>query len=256
MAALRVDLAFLLDVTGSMQPCLDAIKENIGTFVTALTSPGVNSDIPIQDWRIKICGFRDYDADPATWFVDNPFVSDLAAVKAQLSEDKLRADGGGDEPESLLDALFALASAEITSLQDEDLQSRWRSRQEARRVIVFFTDATFHPTIRIPAAKGGTVEDLQVLLQTNKFILCGFCPEWSGYLDLSSVDEADITFVAKCSEDPALAGLGTAGATGRAARDVAVNGLRNLASDPLAFAKVMEQLAKSISKSVSAANAG
>lgn len=247
-----IDLVFLLDVSGSMQACIDAIKANIGDFVGTLTTPSVNNELPIGDWRIKICGFRDHPHNANTWFADNPFVSDLASVNAQLASDSLRASGGKDEPESLLDALFQLASAESAGPQDEDPSRKWRPRQQARRAIVFFTDATFHQTMSIPAAAGGTVQDVLVPLQTNKFILFGFCPEWEGYLELASLDQADVTFVAKRAEHPELEGLGSAGATGRAAMTVAVDGLRRLAGDNAAFARLMEQLAKSISKSVAA----
>ena len=42
-------------------------------------------------------GYSDATHDPA-WFHDNPFVRDATALKAQLAA--LKAEGGGDEPES------------------------------------------------------------------------------------------------------------------------------------------------------------
>ena len=34
------DIVFLIDVSGSMQPCLDALKENIGVLVDHMVNPG------------------------------------------------------------------------------------------------------------------------------------------------------------------------------------------------------------------------
>ena len=55
-------------------------------------------------------GYRDIEAaqsEGLPWLVDAPFVRDADELKAQLSQ--LKAEGGGDEPESLLDALFKIS---------------------------------------------------------------------------------------------------------------------------------------------------
>src|ERR1044072_765823 len=95
-----VDIIFLLDVTGAMQPCIDALKNNIGTFIDTLTTKGPNNESPVKHWRAKAVGYRDFKTDPVP-FVDSEFVEDPSALKGQLAA--LRAEGGGDEPESLLD---------------------------------------------------------------------------------------------------------------------------------------------------------
>ena len=46
------------------------------------------------------------------WIEDPSFVRDTAALKAQLAS--LQAQGGGDEPESLLDAVYQVATMETT----------------------------------------------------------------------------------------------------------------------------------------------
>ena len=52
-----VDIVFLLDVTGSMQPCIDALKNNIATFIDALTTKAPNNDNPVKHWRAKAVGY-------------------------------------------------------------------------------------------------------------------------------------------------------------------------------------------------------
>ena len=183
-----VDIVVLLDVTGSMQECIDAVKGSISTFINGLAAKDANNEAPIKDWRMKICGYRDHQANESTWFVDNPFVRDAAAVQAQLGAANMQASGGGDEPESLLDALFKLAKMEQSGVQDAEDGNKWRARGTAARAIIFFTDATFKTPMTIPEAAGGGVPDVITAILANRIILCGFCPEWQGYLDLASAE--------------------------------------------------------------------
>jgi hypothetical protein len=96
---------FVVDVSGSMATCIDALRTNIEMFVDSLSRGDANNAAPVKDWRGKVVGYRDFEsaeADGLPWIVDNPFVRDAGALKAQLAT--LQAVGGGDEPESLLDA--------------------------------------------------------------------------------------------------------------------------------------------------------
>lgn len=244
-----VDIVVLLDVTGSMQECIDAVKGSISTFINGLAAKDANNEAPIKDWRMKVCGYRDHQANESTWFVDNPFVRDAAAVQAQLGAANMQASGGGDEPESLLDALFKLAKMEQCGVQDAEDPSKWRARGTAARAVIFFTDATFKAPMTIPEAAGGGVPDVITAILANRIILCGFCPEWQGYLDLASADRAEFEFVARTADTPALAGLGKPGDEGRAAMTASANALKAKASDAAAFTKIMTQLAKTITKS-------
>ena len=54
-----VDFIFLIDGTGSMDPCMDALKSNINVFLDELT--GIQS--PIRDWRGKVVTYRDQQVD-------------------------------------------------------------------------------------------------------------------------------------------------------------------------------------------------
>jgi len=245
-----VDIVILLDVTGSMQECIDAVKGSISTFINSLSAKDANNDAPIKDWRMKICGYRDHQYNESNWFVDNPFVRDVAAVQAQLSAANMQAGGGGDEPESLLDAIYKLAKMDQAGVQDGEDMNKWRARGAAARTIIFFTDATFKIPMTIPEAVGGGVGDVITAIMSNRIILCGFCPEWQGYLDLASADRAEFEFVARLGDTPALAGLGKPGEEGRAAMVASVGALKAKAADAAAFTKIMTQLAKSISKSV------
>ena len=220
------DIVFLVDATGSMQGCIDGLKRNIEAFIDFLTTGAGNTVSPVRDWRARVVGFRDVEADGANWLVDNPFVRDAITLKAQLAA--LTAEGGGDEPESLLDAIFMVSKAGQTDKGAPEDSARWRYRSTAARVVVVFTDAAFKPVMAIPEARGGTIDDVRNTVQDNRIILSVFAPDRPCYNDLSALDKAEYLRV------PDDAGLGS------------------FTSDQANFREALRQLAASVSASAAA----
>lgn len=226
------DLVFVVDVTGSMAPCIDALRKNIETFIDSLSRGDGNSAAPVRDWRAKVVGYRDIESmakDGVPWFVDNPFVRDVAALKAQLAS--LKAEGGGDEPESLLDTLFKVASMPATAkgAQAED-PTKWRYRSDAARVVIVFTDASFKETMSLPEAKGGSLQDVANVVMANRIILSLFAPNFEGYDRLSQIDKSEWEVVEFEGLTPQQA-------------------LDKFTSDPVNFKTTLQQLAASVSRS-------
>jgi hypothetical protein len=226
------DVVFLIDVTGSMKPCIDALRTNIEAFIDSLSRGEANNAPPVRDWRGKVVGYRDIEAaqtEGFPWIVDNSFVRDTAALKAQLAA--LRAEGGGDEPESLLDALFKVASMEATpkGSQSED-PGKWRYRSDAARVVVVFTDAPFKETMSLQEAKGGSLQDVANIVMANRIILSLFAPNFEGYDRLSQIDKSEWEVVEYEGLSPQEA-------------------LKKFTSDPVNFRTTLKQLAASVSRS-------
>jgi hypothetical protein len=226
------DIVFMVDVSGSMKPCIDALRTNIEAFIDSLSKGEANNAPPVRDWRGKVVGYRDIEAaqsEGLPWIVDNPFVRDAAALKAQLAE--LRAEGGGDEPESLLDALFKTASMDATpkGSQSED-PGKWRYRSDAARVVVVFTDAPFKETMSIQEAKGGSLQDVANIVMANRIILSLFAPNFEGYDRLSQIDKSEWEVVEYEGLSPQAA-------------------LQKFTSDPVNFRNTLKQLAASVSRS-------
>ncbi|HVF82747.1 MAG TPA: vWA domain-containing protein, partial [Sphingomicrobium sp.] len=48
------DIVFVVDISGSMAPCIDALRQNIETFVGSLSSGDANNAAPVKDWRAKV----------------------------------------------------------------------------------------------------------------------------------------------------------------------------------------------------------
>lgn len=246
-----VDIVVLIDVSGSMQACIDAVKKSVSSFINFMTTADANNSSPIEDWRMKVVGYRDYERTDHEWFVDAPFARDVASIETQLAAPSMQAIGGGDEPESLLDALFKIASMGEAGIQDGEDANLWRPRGKAARAVVFFTDATFKLEMSLPEAKGGQIQEVINRLLAAKVILCGLHPEWSGYESLGSQEKAKLTTIASTADFPAIAGLGSkVKAEADAAQKAAVEALRAKVNNTDIFIKILEQLARTLSKSV------
>ena len=225
------DIVFLLDATGSMQTCIDAVKQNIKTFVTTMTTPNPNGGAVVKEWRSKVVGYRDLDYSDFPAYVDNGFVHGVPELEAQLNT--LKADGGGDEAETLLESLFRLANMPVTKPDEQLRPDAWRPAGAARRFVVVFTDAPFKEPLRDP--RGASIDDVILNLMTAKIVLHIFAPNIPGdpkkfdrYNTLAEVDKAQwypVTVDAGKTPQQALA---------------------EYTADPAKFGKIVEQLAKTI----------
>jgi hypothetical protein len=226
------DIVFMIDVSGSMEPCIDALRMNIEAFAESLSRVDANNTAPVKDWRAKVIGYRDLESaegEGIPWIVDNPFVRDVAALKAQLGS--LRAMGGGDEPESLLDALFKVATMEAVPKGSQTVDpNKWRYRSDAARVVIVFTDASFKETMGIPEAKGGSLQDVANVVMANRIILSLFAPNFEVYDQLSQIDKSEWEVVEYEGLSPQAA-------------------LQKFTSDPVNFRNTLKQLAASVSRS-------
>ncbi|MFI5353100.1 MAG: VWA domain-containing protein, partial [Candidatus Binatales bacterium] len=99
-----VDIVFVLDVTESMQPYIDAVKQNVIAFAQDLAANN-------RDYRLGLVTFEDYviskypDCNCA---YRNAMTSDVKQFTGWVGS--LHAGGGGDIPEDQLDALAYAAT--------------------------------------------------------------------------------------------------------------------------------------------------
>jgi hypothetical protein len=187
-----VDIVFCVDVTGSMTPILDQVKANALRFYSDVQSNLTAKGKNIDELRVRVVAFRDIVADGEAALQESPFFA-LPADQAGFSEfvNGLVAEGGGDAPESGLEAA-ALA-----------MTSPWTTRGDRRRqVIVVWTDQPAHPldaaatppayADRVPAdfsALTDLWEDPQGPLGSSSKRLILFAPDGPGWSDISGVWE-------------------------------------------------------------------
>lgn len=143
------DIVFCIDTTGSMQNCIDGVKANIHNFATSIKNASANVKV---EWRARILGYRDFNVDSDYLLNDFDFVSSSEELQSQL--DKVIADGGGDAPESTLDAIaYAI------------LKSNWRI--PCQKIVVVFTDAPTIPNLHSKTkTELGIPDDIEVFKQT------------------------------------------------------------------------------------------
>ena len=135
----HIDIVLCIDCTGSMGKAIGYAKEMALNFHQDLFKYMKHVQKNPEQVRVKVIGFRDiYDATDKANGLKSFEESDFFLLpeqydKLQTFVMKLSASGGGDEPESALEAL-AMA-----------IKSKWDQGGDKRRhVIVVWTDAPAH----------------------------------------------------------------------------------------------------------------
>lgn len=111
-----VDIVVVFDITESMGPFIDGLKEATLDFADRLTKAN-------RDYRLGLISFEDYVVRQ-----DTVFTRSAAEFKNWVGA--LQAGGGGDIPEDSLDALV--------------VASRFPFRPDAQAVVILITDAPNH----------------------------------------------------------------------------------------------------------------
>ncbi|MCS6862362.1 MAG: VWA domain-containing protein [Abditibacteriales bacterium] len=151
----RADIMFVLDCTGSMQGEIDAIKDTITAFADTIESEGVRVRVGLIEFRDRLIG----EEPRVLTFAGQPFTNDPAAFRREVSA--LQATGGGDAPESSLDAVM--------------LALRQPFAPDANKVIVLVTDAPPHVPDKdtqsveevVQAIRGAGVQQFYLIVRTQ-----------------------------------------------------------------------------------------
>jgi Mg-chelatase subunit ChlD len=120
----RIEVVFVLDTTGSMSSLLAAAQEQIWSIATALACAQ-----PAPELRLGLVAFRDRKDAYVTRVTD--LTTDMDALYTELVA--LRAEGGGDEAESVNQGLY-----EAVTRVD------WSTDPDTYRVIFVVGDAPPH----------------------------------------------------------------------------------------------------------------
>ncbi len=130
----QVDIVMCIDCTGSMAHLIGDVKANALRFYDDLVKTMTRKQKKIDRLRVRVIAFRDYYVDGLNSMVSSKFF-DLPEQNKLFAEfvGNLRADGGGDDPETSLEAL-ALA-----------IKSDWLWGLKSRQLIVLWTDTSAHP---------------------------------------------------------------------------------------------------------------
>ncbi|MBR5062884.1 MAG: hypothetical protein IKX24_12200 [Prevotella sp.] len=130
---LSVDVVMCIDVTGSMSGIINTVKRNAISFYDLFKQSCDEEEIQLADLNAQVIAFRDKNED-RSWLQ----TSSTYSLPEQRSEfdsfvNGLYANGGGDTPESGLEALQAAFSKTDWSVDDG----------YHRQVIILWTDAPY-----------------------------------------------------------------------------------------------------------------
>ncbi|MBR5020042.1 MAG: VWA domain-containing protein [Oscillospiraceae bacterium] len=130
----NVDIVFAIDATESMQPLIDKVKSLTLSFKDELDAGLLKNKRKIRNLRVKVIVFRDFYVDDNYAMEESRFFY-LPEENSEFHNyvSKIKAGGGGDEPESGLEALAVALRSDF--VKDGD---------KRRHVIVLFTDASAH----------------------------------------------------------------------------------------------------------------
>ena len=63
-----VDLVFLMDATGSLDICIEQVKNNLRDFIGYLTG-GPANQTPVKEWRAKVSGIFNFQNVNPWWII-------------------------------------------------------------------------------------------------------------------------------------------------------------------------------------------
>lgn len=257
------DIVFLLDATGSMGDCINALKEKLHDFIHKMVvGDPETGQLPVSDWRARVVGYRDFNDctknarsayrykkyGKGGWFLSFPFTRDEDELNRQLSD--LKVFGGGDDPrESLLDALMLVMNSGKLAIGEDDYSEEqksnaWRVNGVAK-VIVIFTDAGFHCPMSYSPSKtpfdekdsydieleGCNLDDIENAIDSLHCKIFIYAPRHDDYIGFSELSGVTIW----CDEEGSDS-----------------DGLRNLVNDESKFTNLLQNIVKGVSRSASA----
>jgi uncharacterized protein YegL len=124
----RVEVAFVLDTTGSMGDLIDGAKRKIWSIATTIVDTNPNAEV-----SMALVVYRDRGDDYVV--KTTPLSEDIQGMYGKLV--KLEADGGGDTPESVNEAL----DKAVSNLQ-------WSGGSDVKRIVFLVGDAPPHMDYR------------------------------------------------------------------------------------------------------------
>ena len=200
-----VDIVMCIDSTGSMGGIMNTVKASALKFYPDLKKALEEKDKQVETLRVKVISFRDFYADGSNAVVESSFF-ELPEQQGSFQDfvNNLRPEGGGDEPESGLEAM-ALA-----------IRSPWNpSGDKKRQIIVMYTDAPAHALDKVSAKPSNYPEaipknmnelmdwwagqEAPISLSAQRLII--YAPDCEPWSDISNAWENTIHY-------PSQAGMG------------------------------------------------
>lgn len=187
------DIAFLIDYTGSMGTPIKTVAASLESFFDDLDNIFAENDI--DDWRACVVGYKDKTVDDPWFTIASKFTRDISQLKNGVLS--LSPDGGGDAPESTVDAMNQAMDFGDSALGGAEDETKWRPFSDSEsaygqleRILIVFTDADTK----------GNIYDTIARARSSNFKIVLIAPQQSSYDKLYEND--DITIKTYLGGDP------------------------------------------------------
>jgi len=177
----KVDLVICIDTTGSMTTAIATVQANIANhLIGGLKGQMARNQSPL-DWRAKVIGYGDLNIGEAVF--ESAFTNNETELTNTVMN--IPRTGGGDEPESSLDAMMIAA------------KSSWRTDGAAHRIVILFTDASPHPEMHANTVPSGPrdVDELISQLTAQRVKLFVYAPQNATYERLRLLPKSQVTLL-------------------------------------------------------------
>lgn len=166
---LNVKVVMCIDQTGSMSGIINTVKNNALGFYDIFNAACVEAGIELMSLQNQVVAFRDKNVD-SEWLVTSP-VYNIPEQKEEFSlfVNQLGANGGGDTPESGLEALdFAFSKDDWG--QDDGYH---------RQIVILWTDAPYLIGDDYTAVELGTIKEKWDVMPSGRRLIL-FAPDGDG----------------------------------------------------------------------------
>lgn len=191
------DIVFCIDASGSMQPCFDAVRNNIEKLIEGLqTDANTNWDI-----RFDLLAFHD-TVDPGGIFREGGEVHFYRSVNCgpiELIENIYKTRNTA--PFFTKDLSKLKEAMQNTPMEGEEMQLLaldiamdfpWRDSSNCHRVVILLTDEAVETGIQIES-QVAKIERLKQKLQEKKIKLFIIAPESEAFFKVAEADRCEYT---------------------------------------------------------------
>lgn len=147
------DIVFVIDSTGSMGPYIQNVADNIETFSKYLESKHVDVRMAVVEYKDITCDGKDstivHTVDGSVWH------KSTAELVRTLNDVKSGVAGGGDSPETLIDALGYIVDGKTFDFGREDTE------RETHKFAIVLSDAGFKENNNFGYNEASIIEKLK-----------------------------------------------------------------------------------------------
>jgi len=162
------DIVFCIDFSGSMEPCIEGVKNHVNTFVKSLETASPNTKI---DWRIAFCAYSN------DTLIVQDFVKDTGIFSSNLSSINTMGD-------------------EFTPGAVDFCITYFKWRPVSNKFIIVFTDETLEGGSSSDNGNGSSkYEELLKKIENSRSRLFFYGPRCSYYSQLEKISRTFVEYL-------------------------------------------------------------